>query len=125
MSDALERLIEAVAAGSIRSKFDPAFERAIYPQVKAMSTVYLAGEAYCGSLDAANDLHGVLLPGWTACVGQNAYHGDWNAFVRLAQDGSITREQWGGTDGKPARAWLLAILRAKLAENHPRQETSD
>lgn len=122
MTDALERLIEAVEADNsppdtISSlAFDCGTQLRIYQR--------LVGFAYRGSLDAAKELHNALLPRWTACVGQNAHHGDWNAFVRLAQDGSITSEHWGGTDGKPARAWLLAILRAKLAENHPRQETS-
>lgn len=119
MTDAPERLIEAVERGDTLTRHD------FHCMTGSYDLSVSAVQAHAGSLDAAKDLHGALLPGWTACVGQNAHHGDWNAFVRLAQDGSITREHWGGTDGKPARAWLLAILRAKLAENHLRQETSD
>ena len=125
MSDALKRLIDAVEAGSIRSKFDPAFERAIYPQVKAMSTVYLAGEAYCGSLDAAKDLHEALLPGWRCEI--NWKPGE--AADACVSNGSGDEIEWGDAQqsASAARTWLLAILRAKLSEakNHPRQETSD
>ena len=70
-------------------------------------------KAHGGSLDAAKALHEALLPGWTAVLGQNAHHGDWSAIVRLTEDGEIAHEYYGGSDDFPARAWLLAILRAK------------
>lgn len=125
MTEALKRLIEAVDADA----FDRLDASARYnyfcnmwEEALGVATVsYEKGWAAYrkGDLNAAKALHDAMLPGWTACVGQNAHHGDWNAFVRLAQDGAITREHWGGTYDNAARAWLLAILRAKLAEATP------
>lgn len=115
-SDALKRLIEAVERGEQDLS---AFPEILKPDAGlAYLNVYKANGN--GDLNAAKALHDALLPGWTACVGQNAHHGDWNAFVRLVEDGRITKEHYGGTDDSPARAWLLAILRAQLAEadNH-------
>lgn len=132
MTDALERLIEAVEAGEFTLNGDPSIPAHLGQLIddalgdKADLWADLVG-ADAGSMDDARTLHEVLLPGWTACVGQNAHHGDWNAFVRLAQDGAITREHWGGTDDNPARAWLLAILRAKLTDadnSTPHDETA-
>lgn len=110
MSDAPERLIEAVERGDTLTRHD------FHCMTGSYDLSVSAVQAHAGSLDAAKALHDALLPGWTACVGQNAHHGDWNAFVRLAEDGTITKEHCCGTDDNPARAWLLAVLRAKLAE---------
>lgn len=110
MSDALKRLIETVGGG----EWDGSW-RGVLDADKMMPPQAFS-DAYHGSLDASRSVHDALLPGWTACIGQNAHHNDWNAFVRLTDAGIITREHWGGTDDNGARAWLLAILRAKLAE---------
>jgi hypothetical protein len=75
-----------------------------------------AMKAYHGSLDAALALHEALLPEWHPLVGQNVHHHYWHANVqRIGEDGLI--ECQGCTDqATPARAWLLAILRAYRAQ---------
>lgn len=70
-------------------------------------------EAYYGSLDAAKELHEALLPGY----GWGA--GPWGARVWLYSDnpkwdGSV-RQEVDLVDA-PARAWLLAILKAHQAQ---------
>lgn len=68
--------------------------------------------AFNGSLDAAKALHESVMPGWSPLVGQNVHHHYWHANVqRLGDDGIVDCQ--GSTDQTcPARAWLLAILRA-------------
>jgi hypothetical protein len=60
--------------------------------------------AFAGSLDAALRLHGALLPGW-----------DWSLFgmgqAVVSPPGNPRTTYYGGAV-TPARAWLLAILRA-------------
>jgi len=79
----------------------------------------LTWKSYSGSLDAAKALHEVVLPGWWWKVGT----------CRVSDDACVSPEgpesvmpdgtEWSEhTDvdmrppGNPARAWLLAILRA-------------
>lgn len=68
-----------------------------------------AERAYQGSLDAAKTLHEALLPGW-----------EWR-FQHLDSSHLLNREQPACSEahikGNAARAWLLAILRALIAEN--------
>ena len=68
--------------------------------------VYLA---YKGTLDAAQALHDALLPGWE----WNIDAGD-GAYVENRGDFGL--EYSADIPGMPARAWLLAILKAKQAE---------
>ncbi|MDQ7262773.1 hypothetical protein NM680_13320 [Paracoccus sp. PS-1] len=101
MGDVLDKLIEAVEAGETLPRPLP------FPAYQA---AYVIG-AYDGSLDAAMALHEVLLGavtyGWGA--------GPWGARVWLFSD----HPQWDGSVrqdvelvNQPARALLLAILRA-------------
>ena len=60
--------------------------------------------AYNGSLDAAMALHEALLPN---CMWQRQPTGQFNIFDRDADEIG-----YGFCEGNPARAWLLAILRA-------------
>lgn len=81
-----------------------------------------AMDAYHGSLDAAKALHEAVLPGWAVASFQKWPGVD--ARVKLWG----THEERGGrwhdyTDGRveaedptPARAWLLAILRALIEQ---------
>jgi len=118
MSDALKRLIDAVEAGTATGGDDAI----AVPMDKSSLIIAAIGDddekwanlvaAHDGDLNSAKSLHDALLPGWTICIGQNAHHGDWNAFVRLVEDGRIAKEYYGGTDDNGARAALLAILRA-------------
>lgn len=71
----------------------------------------LCWKAFNGSLDAAKALHEALLTGW-----------GWNASQVGASVSSPTANIAEGAavefyrDGSPARAWLLAILDAKIWE---------
>lgn len=68
--------------------------------------------AQMGSLDAAHALHKAVLPGWDFSVGAGPIQGV-NGFAYL------TGWQQGETDAEadtPARAWLLAILAAIIAQ---------
>ena len=111
--NALDRLIEAVEAGEISKgvtglKAFEQFSRNAFGLYQSNA----AWRAYGGSLDAALALHEVLLPGWVARVTT----GSASAGVKYSH---CTVEDWDdGTEvdannqPTPARAWLLAILRA-------------
>lgn len=61
--------------------------------------------AWSGSLDAAKLLHEALLPGWR----WTRHH---DGEIEVWATGVLSR-RWGRSDDKdPARAWLLAILKA-------------
>lgn len=76
----------------------------------------LAYKADRGSLDAAKALHEVVLPGWTSAITQNMHHSHWNVYVTfILSDGSAI-DRSGYSKDNPARAWLLAIIRALSAE---------
>ena len=70
-----------------------------------------AYRAYHGSLDAAKALHEAVLPGWVYGISFDSY-GELYAFV---SDGIVfeTDEVY---NIEPARAWLLAILEALIAQ---------
>ena len=109
MSD-LRALIEAVEAGEVRmSQCASAFPS---ESAGGLCTWHRVWAAYHGSLDAAKALHEALLTGYGWCVGP------WGARVWLYSD----RPEWDRPVRQevektfaPARAWLLAILRAKEA----------
>lgn len=71
---------------------------------------HLIFAAFDGSLDAARQLHEALLPGW---VGSS----DTEGFAKVGKGsrGVQTVMYAERIDGQPARAWLLAILRALKA----------
>lgn len=100
MTTDIRKLIEAVEAGRLSEvPHDLAkMHREMWePIVKANS----------GSLDAAKALHEALLPGWSPGVSQNIHSGYWFAWVQTIQD-----KHFSATESDPARAWLLAILKA-------------
>jgi hypothetical protein len=76
-----------------------------------------AMDAYCGSLDAAKALHEAVLPGWrVGQIGHRYAHQDdpsdaWSVWI-VAPDYFTTGAQASAKGPCPARAWLLAILRA-------------
>ena len=106
----MERLIEAVEAGND----DEVNERLRHMASASRDVgnhwpIHDARAAYRGSLDAALALHDALLPGWEWNIdaGDGAYvenRGDFGSPIN------------GDIADKPARAWLLAILRAKAAQ---------
>lgn len=100
---ALIRLAEKVEAGTVGDGLNTS--SVFGDNQTAMDAV----DAYYGSLDAAKALHDAVLPGW---IGSFATDG----FAQVAKGGSVlTVMQSAHIDGQPARAWLLAILRAAIA----------
>ena len=98
----LAALIEAVEAGMVaRHDLD-----AFIPVFGLTTEANNALDAYRGSLDAAMALHEALLPGWFYCLMDGV------AEVRGEMEYG---EQYIGKSVTTARAWLLAILRAKEA----------
>ena len=67
-----------------------------------------AYNAFSGSLDAAKALHDALLPGWRARVDTGRRHRAWVI--------SPENRRLDAYSESPARAWLLAILRAYEAQ---------
>ena len=91
---ALAELIAKVEAGGLA----PVDLIALEPEEHAW-----AQQAYDGSLDAAKLLHEAMLPGWIWGRQQNG-------AMWVANRPYTFRATTRGND--PARAWLLAILRA-------------
>lgn len=106
-------LIEAVEAGTIpRHDLD-----AFIPVLGLTMEANNALDAYRSSLDAARALHDALLPDWYLLdLGElpNRDVKKWVAVVRPREEDETTRSVVE-RDNDPARAWLLAILRAKEA----------
>ena len=111
----LARLIEAVEAGAATmNDFAAAF-----PSETAYGPTTWGGayKAYNGSLDAAKRLHDALLPGWRigqigqAYASQKETADAWRVWI-VAPDFLESCEQSEAFSANPARAWLLAILRA-------------
>lgn len=76
----------------------------------------LVNQAYRGSLDAARDLHEAVLPGFIAkpvIGGQGAGVRFWHCEIEHWDEGE---EYYGDNQPCPARAWLLAILAALIAQ---------
>ena len=108
---ALTDLLSKVEAGDAVA-FDPAFERALYFPAQDMNRVYLANDANKGDLNAAVSLLGAVLPGWV-----------WNlaptyAHVMPPTDNGDQQASSGSAD-TPARALLIAILKALLEQEPP------
>ena len=104
----LEKLIAAVEAGEASTML---FEDALTNCERFSAD--RAELAYFGSLDAALALFNALLPSW-----------EWgrtegNIYVKHPARGSRST-LWSGPDLHPARAMLLATLRAYAATQEPR-----
>lgn len=105
---ALDKLIEAVEAGALKGtyndlvSFDRLCDDAIPADARGLNVH--AFEAYEGSLNAALALHDALLPGW----GYDAGYKSASVWSPSGGWGVFRKEH----DSAPARAWLLAILRA-------------
>ena len=120
---ALDKLIEAVEAGEISKgvtglKAFEQFSRNAFGLYQSNA----AWRAYGGSIDAALALHEALLPGWVFRItggGPMPIIGDYriphvHVFrPKMTEDDEPIGASSSGFDcGDPARAWLLAILRA-------------
>ena len=66
-------------------------------------------DALHGSLDAALALHNAVLPGWGWVI-----HGDVASVAPITS--SAIMENAVECTGNPARAWLVAILKALISE---------
>ena len=107
--DALDKLIAAVEAGHVDANWYDYLE---LPKGHGNATI----RAYHGSLDAALALHNALLPGWVATVwagGEAAGVKYWWATV---EDWNSGEEVSAENLPSPARAWLLAIIKAYRAQ---------
>lgn len=105
---ALDKLIEAVEAGTLTGDDDLSYPAGVPEMIDTAlgmdtvwDTVCLAHE---GSLDAAFALHEVLLPGWRARLDIGQRNRCW-----MISPGNRKLDAYSST---PARAWLLAVLRA-------------
>jgi len=78
--------------------------------------------AFAGSLDAAKALHEAVLPGWTVrfCAftphGKSAPHVHAFRMRQTGDDPSMGGNSTGYIGDCPARAWLIAILKALIAK---------
>ncbi len=98
---ALDALIEAVKAGNLVPLN--------YPREMAeWFTIVI--KSYNGSLDAAKALHDAMLPGWGYRVSPSY------AIVMHPRLSGPAVEKDATSQENPARAWLLAILRAYRAQ---------
>ncbi|WP_425070686.1 hypothetical protein [Sagittula sp. S175] len=97
-ANAIRKLLEQVEAGTPILDTTPIGEIDVYAQNHFH-------DAYNeDSIDAAKALHEALLPGWAWCIHDGG-------VVRLDKDAEVI-----GMADCPARAWLLAILRALSAQ---------
>jgi hypothetical protein len=69
-------------------------------------------KAFAGSLDAAHALHRAVLPGWVFQLGEKD-NGEAYATVIRRYD---FLQQFSSYEPDPARAWLLSILSALIAQ---------
>jgi len=104
----LDKLIEAVEAD--------ADDIDMFPAISDMTHRNWFVQAYNGSLDAALRLHEALLPGWDYSI-DNVQRV--KPFVYVVDDGG---PEFHAEAGTPARAFLLAILRALQAQPAPPDE---
>ena len=110
----LDKLIEAVEAGTADKPTSKGchglwlFFHAFPPNEGKNHALTL--DAYRGSLDAAKALHDALLPGWPSTIETEgtAWTDEKHGLRRLGHKAIF--------DGNPARAWLLAILKAHRSQ---------
>ena len=96
--DALTELLDKVKAGKWHNDGTTWLFGNDWPNVHG---------AFYGSLDAARALHDAVLPGW-----------GWSVSDCMAKVSCDYRIQSGHDDHNPARAWLIAILNALIADEN-------
>jgi len=107
-TQALRDLLVKVEAGAIRHSDLDAF----IPVFGLTTIGNDAHSAYNGSLDAAKALHEAVLPGWEWLIGKS------NAKIFPFNDTHDVAGCYGMAD-TAARAWLICILRALIAQAPP------
>lgn len=109
----LDKLIAAVEAGVFPADTS-ASDLGLVGAYDGMPVIKTMYSAFTGSLDAAKRLHDALLPGWVwkrqVHPGPVASLGVWEP-PKFVMGQSVFE-----TDDNPARAWLLAILKALRAQ---------
>ena len=103
---ALQELLEKVEAGG-RFLLTPCHKTEQLGAGKA----YLCRDAYNGSLDAAKKLHEAVFDDYIFLVGIN-----W-AEIRLPH-GFHSLHGFNVSNASPARAWLIAIIKALIAQEN-------
>lgn len=103
--EALQSLLAKVEAGASGSVISDAFGPFGPPE---SGVPWLAFNAFHGSLDAAKALHEAVLPGW-----EYGYDGS-IAWVKMP--GLRTSYRHDAMNGHTARAWLIAIIKALIAQ---------
>jgi hypothetical protein len=87
------------------------------PHRAPCSKALAASRAYRGSLDAALALHEAVLPEWCWSVDRMGQAIVWYPWVEGdALSHECSNDGAGGWTYTPARAWLLAILSALIAQ---------
>ena len=109
---ALKELAEKVEAGTEPTADDTWPIASCSSPVEGMAWAMCAVKSFGGSLDAAKALHEAVLPGWTWTVEKSTYNKLYEAWVRGEEAPGYTVSD----QADPARAWLLAIIRAKISE---------
>ena len=106
--NALDELIEAVEAGDDL----PEIGHGYWQFLPAGACILAARTYHDGSLDAALALHEALLPGWIARVTTGAAAAGVNYSHCTVEDWNEATEVDANNQPTPARAWLLAVLKA-------------
>jgi hypothetical protein len=107
---ALIALLERVEAGHLTASCLPDSMVKNWQQIM---------DAYHGSLDAAKALHDAVLPGWEYGISQNAEEPEPAAYV-AKWDAKLAGDGFAAVSYDPARAWLIAIIRALIADTEGR-----
>ena len=100
--EALKALVDKVEAGSLT------YDYCIVQHVHGVGMNASMWDAYQGSLDAAKSLHEAVLPGWS-------WQGFGGELWRVWQKSDPEFNFVGLEHDTPARAWMLAIIKALIA----------
>lgn len=117
---ALRKLIEAVEEGALPDE-DWRLMHDIWSPRNWHDIGHNVRYSMHGSLDAAKALHEALLPGWKKVLNLNEFS---DGSVVCTMFGPIPEDAgkwemaptWAARSDNPARAWILAILRAYEAQ---------
>ena len=101
--DALTELLAKVEAGNFNwnAWATPPLNRALMGKVE---------DSYNGSLDAGKALHEAVLPDYSWQLFEED-SGEFSSLVSKCDDPRVYQEEW---HAYPARAWLIAILKALI-----------
>lgn len=104
----LEALMENVIIGvSMHDEY-----KSVFPDIKLHTAACLA---YNGSLDAAQELHKAVLGDRWKTSNVQEHHDTWLWSIECVSGENEGVELWREADN-PARAWLIAILKALISE---------